>query len=343
MQSRTSKSSIQDVARCAGVSTATVSMVVNSKGKFTDRTRRRVLNACKKLSYRAHPMARLLPRMNGRESRFMTGYLGFTVVMEPDSEAFYVEFLKGIANAGFPESKRIVYEQLKLGQPLSPSLFSGLGVDGRFLVGLVDDAVLDIYASENVPMVVMGDHRCRKPVWNINLDCQEGGRVAARHLWEFGHRRFLLFCEDYDVDFQRQFRQGFLEELEKFHVRKDDCVVLEGFREGRIQLREMLTHAETRPTAIAAIEARTTTVAIECCRQAGLTAPRDFSIIALGRNPGASVDVMVTSIDPCWETIGYQAMDLMSRLTGKEHNGDSGRILIPPRLVKCESTGIAPA
>src|ERR1043166_4170692 len=159
---------ISAVAKRANVSPRTVSLVLNSKGSISADTRARVLRVCTELQYRPHPTARFLPKLRGRgESRVLTDLFSFTTILRKDRPSTYSDFLEGVARGAVARHKMVVYQPLELDElPASP-LLQQVGLDGRIVIGHVDDRVLDAFAAEELPIVVIGDHECERPVWNV--------------------------------------------------------------------------------------------------------------------------------------------------------------------------------
>jgi len=177
---------ISDVARQAGVSTATVSAVVNERGTVEAGTRRRVLDAIKKLHYQPNLYATNLAR--GR-----TRLLGLVVsdIMNP--------FFGEIAQAVRQEAQARGYEvSLASTQFSQTDLVStirrliGMQVAGVAIMSTeMDNRVLEILRAHKMPAVFEDVGTVGETVSNIRIDYEGGIFKAVRYLFDLGHRKIL--------------------------------------------------------------------------------------------------------------------------------------------------------
>ncbi len=329
--------SIYDVARYAKVSAATVSLTVNSKGKISERTRKRVLAACTKLRYQPHPTARFLPKLRSRErNNVRSGLFAFTPIIEPGTDATYVEFLNGVAKLGIRENKMIVYQPVQQGQESQVSFINGLGIDGRLVIGLVDDHILELFQSQNRPLVVMGDHQCKKPVWNVALDHHAAGQLVVQHLWGLDHRRLALFCQSKNSIYQSEFKRGFVDALTQKGLREGEYDIIGDVPSGD-EIVELLRRTERRPTAVIAIEGGRAAHTLMRAREMGLKTPDDFSLMLFGQGNTPLNGQMLTYMDPCQEEIGRRSTELVMRLAENETKETPSRTLVSSRVVEGET------
>jgi DNA-binding LacI/PurR family transcriptional regulator len=177
---------IFDVARKAGVSTATVSAVVNDRGTVEAGTRRRVLGAINKLHYQPNLYATNLAR--GR-----TRLLGLVVsdIINP--------FFGEIAQAVRQEASARGYEMSLASTQFSQAdLVStirrmiGMRVAGVAIMSTEMDArVLEILRAHRMPAVFEDVGTVSETVSNIRIDYEGGIFKAVRYLFDLGHRRIL--------------------------------------------------------------------------------------------------------------------------------------------------------
>lgn len=330
-----STASISDVAKRARVSRSTVSLVLNEKGNISAGTRRRVLKVCDDLRYHPHPAARFLPRLRkGRASPVETDLFCFTTVIAPGERATYADFLDGVARVAVERRKMIIYQPIELGAMHPGLLLSRFGLDGRVVIGHVDDRVLDLFQPEGVPMVVIGNHECEQPVWNVHVDCSAAGKLAVDHLWKLGHRRIAFFGQARPVGYQTEFLHGFEDELARKGLRPGDYLFVKN--EGPDTPMDCLFHEKDRPTAVVAIEGGALEHTILRAREARLEVPRDLSVLVFGQRSFAAPVSSVTWIDPVSEEVGRLAMELAIGLVGKGEQRPA-RTLLQPRLVEGET------
>jgi DNA-binding LacI/PurR family transcriptional regulator len=189
---------ISDVARQAGVSTATVSAVVNERGTVEAGTRRRVLGAINKLHYQPNLYASNLAR--GR-----THLLGLVVsdIINP--------FFSEIAQAVRQEAQARGYEvSLASTQFSQADLVSaihrmiGMRVAGVAIMSTeMDNRVLEILRAHRMPAVFEDVGTVGETVSNIRIDYEGGIFKAVRYLVDLGHRR-ILYVRSYPDTHQKE-------------------------------------------------------------------------------------------------------------------------------------------
>jgi len=336
MSGKVTFSSISDIARRAKVSKTTVSLVLNSKGHISEGTRRRVLRACDELQYRPHPTARFLPKLRGRTTdRIHTGIFGFTAILSDQMISTYSDFLDGVAEIAAARSKMVVFQPFKQSDLTTTTGIGHVSLDGRLLIGLVDDEQLDRFKKDGAPLVVMGDHECSRPVWNVNVDAYAAGQMAVNYLWGLGHRRVALVCQARDCNYQTELLRGFEDALIRRGVAKTECIILSNDLANQRYL-ESFPQQAPEVTAVVTITGGATLHALQKAKEAGLEVPSDLSLLHFGREERISSTQMLTHIDPVAREVGRLATELLVGLS--EKGGlTPARTLLQPKLMEGET------
>lgn len=179
---------IKDVAKEAGVSTTTVSYVLNSKPSETisAETTERVLQAVRKLNY--------VPNLNARSlSSRKTNLIGVVIPQtEPGKEFMFSNPFYGELLSSVEYTARKNGYHLLLSGPQSDQSYINVaqnrGVDGIIIVGSYPTRGLDELHRLSVPIVLV-DTYVKDPVFHtIGIDDRLGGQMATRYLIEQGHR-----------------------------------------------------------------------------------------------------------------------------------------------------------
>ncbi|WP_163541745.1 LacI family DNA-binding transcriptional regulator [Occultella kanbiaonis] len=176
---------MSDVARAAGVSTMTVSNVVNGRPHVREETRARVVEAIDALGYRMNLAAR-----NLRAGR--TGVIGLAV---PDLGSPYFSHLSELFMTRFEdEGVRVVVERTGASRAgeLEAASFSRLRMyDGLVLsaVGLGAEDVAQLPTT--FPTVLLGERALDQRFDHVMMANREGSRLAVAHLLERGCRRVV--------------------------------------------------------------------------------------------------------------------------------------------------------
>ncbi len=202
-----------DVAERAGVSQATVSMVLNKKYNvsFSKDVVRRVEEAAAELGY-------VLPRRKKRQEERREKLL---VVISPNlTNPYYVMLLQGIesraAEQGFgifvcntQRDLKLEERYLKMISSLNPHGIIYMCNPGQCFMGQVEEI------SKKVPVVVINNQDERLNVDAVDLDNSKLGRLMARHLLELGHRDVAYIAPPLTARQKQRSRrvEGFLKEF----------------------------------------------------------------------------------------------------------------------------------
>jgi len=330
---------IDDVARLAGVSTATVSRALRGLPTVSQSTRDRVLAAAAQLGYAASPSAsRLAGGKTGavavvvpRITRWF-----FATVVEAAEEALHqggYDLL--LHNLGGSETER---------QRLLRTAALHKRVDALMLVATpLQGADFDAVTSLALPGVTVSSGT-GVPGWpSIRIDDVAAARLATNHLIESGHRRIAHISGDpadelaftTHIDRRRGYREALgtagitsdpaLDVEEEFTVAGGERAVAELLRRGAL------------PTAIFAACDEIAMGAMAALRQAGRKVPEDVSVIGIDDHDLAGVVGLTTVAQPAADQGRLAANILLGPLTGGDHPKEE-TVILPTRLIVREST-----
>lgn len=177
---------ISDVARKAKVSTATVSAVVNERGTVEPATKRRVLDAIKKLNYQPNLYAANLARGKTRA-------LGLVVsdIMNP----FFAEIAQAIRQEAQARNYELLLASTQFSQTELVSAVRrmiGMRVAGLAIMSTeMDERALEILQAHQMPAVFEDVGTVNETISNIRIDYEGGIFKAVKYLVDLGHRRIL--------------------------------------------------------------------------------------------------------------------------------------------------------
>lgn len=327
---------ISDVARLAGVGRGTVSRVLNDRPNVDEATRDRVRAAIAELDYVPNPIARRL-------SLGRTQTIG--VVVPYMTTASVVERLRGIESALVPAGYDMLVfniESVERRDAVLREIQRRKRVDGLIVVSITprSDEVSRILGA-GVPIVLIDVHHQGLP--SVVVDDVAGGRLAAAHLLELGHRH-IAFLGDLPrlalgfVSSQRRL-EGVAEELRAagLTLPPDRIASGEHDRGTAADLTRVLLGAADRPTAIVCASDTLAMGAIEAIRGLGGHVPGDVSIVGYDDVELAEVVGLTTIRQPLART-GQRAVErLVAAIDG---SGDAGeRETLPLELVVRDTTG----
>jgi len=307
---------IADVAAAAGVSTATVSRVLNNNPRVGPALRRRVDEAISRLGYRPNTVARAL----------RTGRTPTIAVLEPEEarlhNPYYVEMLLCLTACARAHGLQVVvalpgqWPAGAFAEMLSWARTGGLG--GLILMDGVHGAP---YAAEHEPsdpvaIVLGGIDDFTLPY--VGIDEEEGGQKATRHLISLGHEVIghlsgpdvVPMPHSREAGYARAMTDAGLEPIIQLSVSDPLCA-----REATHQLLDRFPEV----TAIVAHNDFTAFGAMRAVAERGLRVPADVSVVGFDDvSLAAYASPPLTTVAYRISDIAFAAVDLMVRLLGGE-------------------------
>ncbi|WP_189045804.1 LacI family DNA-binding transcriptional regulator [Micromonospora sonchi] len=336
---------IDDVARLAGVSTATVSRALRGLPTVSAATRRRVLAAAEQLQYAVSPSA----------SRLAGGRTGSVAVVVPRITRWFfgvvVEAVEDFLHeAGYDLLLHNLGGRERNRQRLVRTAALQKRVDAIMLVATpLRDAEMSALAALDLPGVTISSGAA-VPSWPcVRIDDVAAARTATRHLLDLGHRRIAHISGDPDDELaftaHLDRRRGYQEALRAAGLRPDPALDVEsGFDiDGGTRATEELLRRGDPPTAIFAACDEMAMGALTALRDAGLRVPQDVSVIGIDDHALSGVLGLSTIAQPAAEQGRLAAKMLLDPLAGRGGGTDMGTVILPTRLVVRESTAPARA
>jgi LacI family transcriptional regulator len=307
---------IAKVAQHAGVGVGTVSRVLNGSAAVSDGTRRRVLDSIAALDYRPNPVARALS--TGRT-------MAVGVVAPFFTQPSVVERLRGasrtLSGAGY-EIVLFDVERVEHARERLAARALGGRMDGVLCVSLApEEAEAAQLEAARVPVVIID--RAHPCLPCITIDDVEGGRMAARHLLELGHRR-IAFVGDveenrFGFDSSARRREGFEEELAEAGLPLEPgrrMLRPHGRAPARDAAAELLA-ADSPPTAVFASSDVQAIGVLEAAQAAGVPVPEELSVIGFDNVEAAGYTGLTTIAQPLEESGALGAELLLRALAGE--------------------------
>lgn len=283
--------SITDVAKVAGVSTATVSRTFNTPQLINEQTQKRVLDAARQLNYQ--PRRARLAAVPDKKSVASLEYIGFQFFAAALSDAllsntFYAPVLAGVqAEAAACGLHLLLHttDRHSLSQGI-PKMILQRAVGGILLVGTTDPAILATFA-QHVPKIVLVDNRDESGMYESVISDGFGGAYdATRYLLALGHRHIGFFLGEFDVPTFQDRLRGYRCALLDAGILPNPAVVISGAssEEREANLGSLLGSSHA-PTAIIAANDDYALVTMRVCRQILRRIPEDISLIGFDDLP----------------------------------------------------------
>lgn len=195
---------MDDVARAAGVSRATVSRVLTGNSSVSEETIVRVDSAVERLGYVPNPAARSLA---GYRSKVPTVGLLLRDPVNIYYGVLFAELQRHAAENGFQLVASIPTQKKNSVDELSAlSSLLSMGVDGIFLAtGSINPSDVEGFLDK-VPMISVGRPELRNEITAVGFDETKHGKIIASNVLGYGHRRVgvVVVDEDYSVPENRR-------------------------------------------------------------------------------------------------------------------------------------------
>jgi DNA-binding LacI/PurR family transcriptional regulator len=339
-----SSATIKDVARRAGVSTATVSYVLNDSRPVGDDTRERVLRAVNDLGYRPSVIARGL---RAGESR-MIGY-SWRPAPPDQFNPILEKFIHSVAEAAGCHGYHVItfpypdpYDELDVYREM---VESGR-VDGFVLPNTrFDDQRIRYLLEVDFPFVAFGRANADWEFPWVDVDGASGFRQAVAHLVELGHR--CIACavwSDYPPageDRLAGYRAAMAEA--GLAVAPDWVVRIGNDHSQAYQVTEdwLRLPSDRRPSAVVAASDFIAIGVMNAAMDGGLTVGRDLAVVGFDDAPVAGyLRPPLTSLRQPIQKVAQEAVEMLIELVNGRTPA-SRQVLLQPQLVVRGSTGEA--
>ena len=331
---------IKDVAIRAGVSTSTVSHVINNTRYVSDETSAKVMEAIQKLNYYQNSKAKGL--VTGRSH-----IIG--LVVSDITNPFFPELVSGVEKNAIKQGFDVFLFNTDYDSERAAVITRRLieqKVDGVIIMTTeIEYGLVNKLTSSEIPLVLLDWGVIDKLVSNIKENFETGIYEAINHLVELGHRRIAFISGPLRLKTANTRKEAFLTSMSKYQGVVLEPVIVEGdFKiEGGESAATKILESAKLPTAILAANDLMAIGAIKGIKNKGLRVPNDISVIGLDDIFIASkMDPPLTTINLPRYQIGEMAWGLLHSLI--LNNTERGREeAIDTRLVIRGTTAIAPS
>lgn len=331
---------IKDVAKKAGVSTATVSLVANNNPRISAETVKKVQKAIKSLNYSPSRSARGLVSKK-------TGNIGFLLTDDHflRTEPFYTRIFLGAEFEARDGEFYILLTTVKSDynneDPL-PRFILNKSVDGIIIAGKVPQNLIDRITVLKFPIVFV-DYTTNSDCCPLVLiDNVQGGIIATSHLVDLGHRNIGFIGADIKHPSLYERLNGYKQTLEKAKIPiNENYISTESEYPDRQNGYDAAKKLFSKNKAITALFACNDAMAIgvmHFLKDNGYKIPDDVSVIGFDDvEADLLLDPPLTTIRVPKIELGAEAFRTMLKHLNK--NESNKKILVPVELIIRKSTG----
>ena len=307
---------LQDVAREVGVSSMTVSVVLNnvrSSARVSDAMRARIMEAAARLNYRPNAVARGLQRR-----RMET--LGVVFIIDGvEVNLYFLEVLNGILEAAAARDQNATIFSIPRWEDNEDKVLQCCDgrVDGLILIApyrLTPEFMERLH--QRASFVMIHGNEDAPNICNLTVDNESAAYALTRHLIEAGHRRIAHFPGGVGVRDADQRHAGYCRALAEAGIVADPALVLPGSFStfsGMARAERMLAEmGDNLPTAIFCASDAIALGCMEVLAGRGLQVPDDISIVGFDDTLSARItNPPLTTARQPFRQMGRRAVELL--------------------------------
>lgn len=325
---------IQDIARLAKVSTATVSRVLNKSASVRPQTAQRVQRVVDKMGY--------IPNRNARNLRVRHSKL-YGLIVSDVKNPFFPDLIDGFEALAAAHGIDVIfthtnYDPERLGHCLRR--MAERNVDAiAVMTSEINLSALQRIRSLKIPVVLLDQTSTGSSFPNVLTDFDSGLMKALRHLRDLGHSQIGFLAGPSGFDSVSRRRDAFIAAMKKLRLKVHPKWIVTGALtiSGGSSAMEALLEMPSRPTAIMTTNDQMALGALQAAHRAHLDVPRDLSIIGFDDLPVSTI------LNPALTTISLSRLEIAERafsfLHRKPRNNPSP---IHPNLIVRETTAPPP-
>lgn len=331
---------LEDVAKQAGVSTATVSKVLSNTPYFTEATRIKVMNAVEQLGYVPHLAARALSSGKTHIIAVVFPYVYDTIFTDP----LVLRILEGIEDECTQRGYNILLSTPRLSESGPEAHYLQL-LQSRYIQGLIAldhfpvASVIEPAHKHKIPVVAIGSYDTK---YRVHSDDYSGGLQLVEHIVGLGHTQIGIIGvpEQYHYSIQQRVsgvREGArLAGIDFERLPRSDGDF--STSSGSFCASELLSR-HPQLTALICLNDRMAMGAIQYARQSGRDVPADLSVVGYDDIPmSAAFSPPLTTIDQRAPELGRAATRMLFQIFEKR---EVESLMLPVHLVVRQSSARA--
>ncbi|MFC4322286.1 LacI family DNA-binding transcriptional regulator [Litchfieldia salsa] len=307
-------STIEDVARLAGLSRTTVSRVINNHPYVSIEKKQLVISAMNQLGYVPNSAARSLRNQK-------TGMLA--VLIPRITNPFFSQLIESMEIEASDKGYQLIVCQTRYSKKKELTYLNLLKtkqVDGVIMASIQNDWELIEGYLQYGPIILCNEEDENATVPVIHVNQEYGGYIAAKHLVDQGHQRIAFSCRSLQSKVAKKREVGFLKALKEADLTFDenfafrDAASIQDGKEVFHRIREM----KDKPSAIFSSGDEVAAGIISEARRYGWRIPEDLAVI--GFDNQAIAELMQPTISTVHQPIQQMASIALATLVDRLHS-----------------------
>lgn len=325
------KYTMRDVARLAGVSTSTVSAVINDSVVVSPQRKARVMAAMSALDYQPDAIARSLK----------TGRSNAIGVVIPDiTNAFYPEVIRGVELAAQTAGYSVLLCDSNEDRVVEERHLSALfarRVDGVILACCANSRANELTARRHIPVIFIDRLPLSPSVHSVCTDNVAAGRLAAEHLIGLGHKRIGMLAGHLALSPHQDRLEGFRKAMQAAHLPILDEYLIAGHVqvEDGVAAGHRLLNLPQPPTAIMASNNKLLLGLLQAVEERNIAIPKALSVLGFDDYLwNMHFSPRLTAVAQPTAEMGRKSFELLQQLIQEPPEEDAApmRVRIPAEL-----------
>ncbi|MEC0348051.1 LacI family DNA-binding transcriptional regulator [Peribacillus frigoritolerans] len=335
-QSKKGRVTLQQVAKHAGVSTSTASLIVRNNPRISEATRKKVLKSMHELGY---VYDRIAANLRSQSSDTVG------IIITDISNTFFSEFLIGVHDAldevGYTVLLGTTFDSVAKQDHLLSTMMEHR-VGGLILCPVSESSqdTIERLNEIDTPMVLAVRELPGVKSDYVGIDYPEGARIAVDHLLGKGHKRIALLGGIKESSTWIERMAGYREALSRAGLEVDESLVIDSAptREGGLEAVLKVLENPNPPTAIFCFSDLIAFGVMQGLMMKGITPGKDMDIVGFDNVPVAEIyHPPLTTISSFPRRIGKEAANLLYQQMEKIER-EQQRIILNPELIIRESS-----
>jgi LacI family transcriptional regulator, repressor for deo operon, udp, cdd, tsx, nupC, and nupG len=301
-------STIEEVAKKAKVSTATVSRVINNNGAVSEKTRQKVMKTVEQLGYAPNILAR-----NFRTRKTNT----IITVLHDICNPVLAEMIKGMEDVAYKNDYCLLIGNSGNNPDRAMDYLKTLRekrADGViFVTPRIDEAAI-VEINKIVPVVLVCDYIENSHIPSVRVDDYKAAYQMTEYLINNGHKKIAYIAGPQNIRIAADRLRGFSAALKDNEVNYDSNLVImdnSSMEDGRRSMEEILSRAAV-PISVVVYNDETAIGALEYAKEKGYKIPQEVAVVGFDNigTAGLVKPGLTTVNQPKYE-IGATSMRIM--------------------------------
>lgn len=331
---------VKDIAFRAGVSSATVSRVLNNKPGVSPKSRKKVLETIEELGYEPNILARSL-----RVRRTHT----IGVLVSDITNPFFAEVVRGIEDVAHKNGFSLILcnsEEDLLKEKQYLTLLRAKRVDGIiFSPSGKNHTEVENTLKLGIPIVSMDRQIDGHEIDSILVENAAGTRMAVHHLASHGYQKIAIISGPQSSTTGKERLEGYLQGINENNLSSDESIIMKSdfSLKGAISATNSLMQLSPRPDALLVSNNLMTIGSLQVLSEVGMKIPKDIAVIGFDDMPWAAlIDPPLSVISQPAYDMGNLAANVLLNRISKGYEGLPIKMRLNTQLIIRESCGCLP-